>query len=64
MKLVMYVGNDFIAAVPLEKERITQPGYVGSLKRERLEQHAEVVVYASQEPDFLVVRFPIDFSVN
>ena len=64
MKLVMYLGNDFIAAVPLQQERITQPGYVGNLKRELLEQHAEVMVHASQEPDFLVVRFSADFSLN
>ena len=60
----MYLGNDFIGAVPLNKAKITQPGYVGNLKRELLEKNADLLVHASQEPDFLVVRFAHDFHMN
>jgi hypothetical protein len=64
MKLVMYLGNDFIAAVPLNTQKITQPGYVGTLKRELLQKNADFLLHASQEPDFLVVRFTHDFHLN
>jgi hypothetical protein len=30
----MYVGNDFIASVPVNSEKVTSPGYVGRLKLE------------------------------
>ena len=64
MKLVMYLGNDFISAVPLNTAKITLPGYVGNLKRELLQQNADLLAHASQEPDFLVVRFAHDFHLN
>ena len=64
MKLVMYLGNDFIAAVPLNTKKITQPGYVGALKRELLEKNADVLIHTAQEPDFLVMRVFPDIHLN
>ncbi|RYZ27766.1 MAG: hypothetical protein EOO10_11720 [Chitinophagaceae bacterium] len=64
MKLVMYLGDDFIAAVPMDTQKVSQPGYLGSLKRELLQKNADVLLHASQEPDFLVLLIPQDFQLN
>jgi hypothetical protein len=57
MQLVMYVGNDFIASVSMKTENISQPGYVGQLKRELIKQNSEILQGSNYEPDFLVVNF-------
>lgn len=64
MKLVMYLGDDFIAAVPLNKEKLSQPGYLGTLKRELLQKNADILVHASQEPDFLLLLIPHEIQLN
>ena len=57
MELVMYFGNDCIAALPLNPELISKPGYVSSLKRRLLVENEDVLRYADNEPDFLILNF-------
>jgi hypothetical protein len=57
MQLVMYVGNDFIAAASVNAEKITLPGYVGMLKRELLKNNKEIVQHAILEPEFWIINF-------
>ena len=33
MQLMMFIGNDHIESVSLDKERISKPGYLGTFKR-------------------------------
>lgn len=57
MELVMYFGNDFIASHPLDSELISKPGYISALKRNLLKENEEVLRYADNEPDFLILNF-------
>jgi hypothetical protein len=54
MQLVMYLGNDFIASVCLNDHQITQPGYMGKLKRRLMEENSQLLQDMTQEPEFLV----------
>jgi hypothetical protein len=56
MKLVMYLGNDFIEAVPVENERVRIPGYLGNFKRDLKVRHKELIKASSEEAEFLVVE--------
>ena len=62
MQLVMYVGNDFIASVPVNAQKITLPGYVGKLKRGLMNENSEALIYASLRPEFLVVNYSNTFA--
>lgn len=57
MELVMYFGNDCIASHPLDSEMISKPGYISALKRRLLKENEEVLRYADNEPDFLILNF-------
>lgn len=57
MELVMYMGNDFVASASVDREFISKPGYISSLKRELLKENEESLRYADNEPEFLVVNF-------
>ena len=57
MELVMYVGNDFIASLPVISTLITKPGYISSLKRDLLKANGDVLLYAMEEPQFWIVDF-------
>jgi len=56
MKLMMYLGNDLIEAVPLDQERIPKPGYLGSFKRSLKEKYKEMIIQFSEPPEFLVIN--------
>ena len=56
MELVMYVGLDMLDTVRLNTDQISQPGYLGSLKRELMQKHAGQLEYLSVEPEFLLVQ--------
>jgi hypothetical protein len=56
MKLMMYLGNDLIEAVPLDQERIPKPGYLGSFKRSLKEKYKEMIMQFSEPPEFLVIN--------
>jgi hypothetical protein len=55
MNLMMYVGNDLIESVPLEKGRISKPGYLGHYKRILKEKHRALLSISMEQPEFLVI---------
>lgn len=55
MQLVMYLGNDFIASVSVDVHQISQPGYLGKLKRRLMEENSGYLLNTTAEPEFLVV---------
>lgn len=57
MELVMYFGNDCIAALPLKPELISKPGYISTVKRQLLKENESILRYSDNEPDFLILNF-------
>jgi len=57
MELVMYFGNDCIAALPLKPELISKPGYISAVKRQLLKENESILRYSDNEPDFLILNF-------
>jgi hypothetical protein len=55
MNLMMYVGNDLIESIPLEKGRISKPGYLGHYKRVLKEKHKALLSQVPEPPEFLVI---------
>lgn len=53
---MMYIGNDLIEAVPLDNDRISKPGYVGSIKRCLKTKYSELIQQQEQRPEFLVIE--------
>ena len=43
MKLMLYLENDLIEAVALNTEKISQPGYLGAIKRQLKTRYLEVI---------------------
>jgi hypothetical protein len=56
MTLMMYLGNDLIEAIPLDRERIPKPGYLGNFKRGLKEKYQEMIMQFSEPPEFLVIN--------
>jgi hypothetical protein len=56
MQLVMYLGNDFIASIYLNEQQLSEPGYMGRLKRRLMEENSKTLQYTSDKPEFLVVN--------
>lgn len=56
MELMMYLGNDLIEAVPVQADKISQPGYLGQFKRQLKKRHEELLQQVPQPPDFLVIN--------
>jgi hypothetical protein len=54
MKLMMYIGNDLIEAIPLEPGRISKPGYVGHIKRIMKVKHKELIQQCPEKVEFLI----------
>jgi hypothetical protein len=55
MKLMMYIGNDLIEAVPLQQENLRQPGYLGKFKRNLKIKYSELINQSPLAPEFLVI---------
>jgi len=55
MELMMYIGNDLIESIPLDDDRISKPGYVGSIKRCLKVKHNELIQQHGERPEFLVI---------
>ena len=55
MNLMMYVGNDLIESIPLEKGRISKPGYLGHYKRVLKEKYKALLSQVPEPPEFLVI---------
>jgi hypothetical protein len=56
MKLMMYIGNDLIEAIPLDLDKIRKPGYVGSFKRCLKMKYNDLIRQHPEPPEFLVVN--------
>ena len=56
MKLMMYIGNDLIEAIPLDLNMIPKPGYVGSFKRNLKLKYKELIQQYPDPPEFLVIN--------
>jgi hypothetical protein len=54
MKLMMYIGNDLIEAVPINPLDLRVPGYLGKFKRTLKVKYDELVRMAGEPPEFLV----------
>lgn len=55
MQLMMYLGNNLIEAVPLDREQVPVPGYLGNVKRHLKEKYKTLIQEAPQPVEFLVV---------
>lgn len=58
MQLMMYIGNDLIASITLDRLSISRPGYLGKIKRQLIEQYNEDLQMASCKPEFLIIDLP------
>lgn len=58
MQLMMYIGNDLIEAIPLDREKIPKPGYVGAIKRNLKLKYDGLIRQFANPPEFLVVSQP------
>ena len=56
MQLMMYLGNDLIESIPLHKEALRQPGYLGKFKRNLKLKYSDLISQSPQPPDFLVIE--------
>jgi hypothetical protein len=64
MQLMMYIGNDLIEAVTLDKEKIQKPGYVGQFKRTLKMKYNELIRQYANPPEFLVSAPAIKTASN
>ena len=55
MKLMMYLGNDLIEAVPVNVLDLQVPGYLGKFKRSLKLKYQQLLQQASEPPEFLVI---------
>jgi hypothetical protein len=53
---MMYIGNDLIESVTVDRERIPRPGYLGNFKRCLKIKYSELIRQSSKAPDFLVIN--------
>ena len=55
MKLMMFLGNDLIEAVPINVQDLRIPGYLGKFKRTLKIKYKELLDMAAAPPEFLVI---------
>ena len=55
MQLMMFIGNDHIESVSLDKEKISKPGYLGTFKRNLKMKYKDMISQHGSPADFLVV---------
>jgi hypothetical protein len=53
---MMYIGNDLIEAVNVDRERIPKPGYLGNFKRHLKIKYSDLIRQTATAPDFLVIN--------
>ena len=56
MKLMMYIGNDLIEAIPVNMEDLRIPGYLGKFKRNLKVKYEELIKMSPEPPEFLVIN--------
>lgn len=55
VKLVMYLKNDVVETVPLDRSLISIPGYLGKIKRDLKEKYLLLLQESSGSVEFLVM---------
>jgi hypothetical protein len=55
MQLMMYIGNDHIESVKLDRDRISKPGYLGTFKRNLKVKYKDLISEYGSPADFIVV---------
>ena len=55
MQLMMYIGNDHIESVSLDKEKISKPGYLGTFKRSLKMKYKDLISQHGSPADFMVI---------
>jgi hypothetical protein len=55
MKLMMFLGNDLIEAVPINVQDLRVPGYLGKFKRNLKLKYRELLQMTPEPPEFLVI---------
>ena len=53
---MMFIGNDHIESVSLDKERISKPGYLGTFKRNLKMKYKDLISQHGSPADFIVVN--------
>lgn len=51
----MYLGNDFIEAIPINQQKLSEPGYLGAFKRQLKLRYDELIQQTQTSPEFFVV---------
>jgi hypothetical protein len=62
MQLVMYLGNEFIASVPINDQELKLPGYLGKLKRRLMAENTLLLQQSTEKAEFLVVHLSVKAS--
>jgi len=62
MELVLYIKNDCIDHVPIEKAFISIPGYLGHFVRLLKTKHETLICQTYQEPEFLLRNVSVQKS--
>jgi hypothetical protein len=55
MKLMMFLGNDLIEAVPINMQDLRIPGYLGKFKRTLKIKYKDLLDTTPTPPEFLVI---------
>jgi hypothetical protein len=55
MQLMMFIGNDHIESVSLDKEKISKPGYLGTFKRSLKVKYKDLISQHGSPADFMVM---------
>ena len=50
----MYIGNDLIETISIDDKHVTDPGYLGKLKRNLKIKYSELIQQVRQSPELLV----------
>lgn len=56
MEIVMFIGNEFIDSVSVEKRLITLPGYLGDFIKYLKTKHQQLILQTDSEPEFLLQK--------
>ncbi len=56
MKLMMYLGNDLVESVDVEKGSLSKPGFLGRYKRALKEKYKEMISANPEPPEFFVIQ--------
>ena len=59
MRLMMYLGNDLLEAVPILREDLRNPGYLGKFKRYLKKKYEETINQFNGHPEFLIDTDPV-----